>query len=129
MFIRIFKITYLRKNFFKYIINNPNLKWAINVLDYYLEKITCKLKYSYKDRKDLWNLGFDSKGYLKISKSELEKTNINSTLKDYERKHFKKFMGLLYCAENEKEDFIQKNLFKIQIYLVFLSVELAMLDV
>ena len=102
------------------------------ILEHYFKKITAPLNINAANNKELWRkvFNFGNKGYLKFPQEELDKTNIynNDVLDEDERAHLKKFMSFLYCSENEEEDFFEKHAFAIQIYLIYLTLELAKMD-
>lgn len=103
------------------------------ILEHYFKKISAPLNINAANNEKLWRkvFNFDNKdGYLKVPKEEIDKTNIynNNVLDEDEITHLKKFMSFLYCSENEEEDFFEKHSFAIQIYLIYLTLELAKMD-
>lgn len=107
-----------------------NAEKLLVILEHYFKKITAPLNINAANNKELWRKVFNKDGYLKFPKEELDKTNIynNDVLDEDERAHLKKFMSFLYCSENEEIDFFEKHAFAIQIYLIYLTFELAKMD-
>ncbi len=107
-----------------------NAEKLLVILEHYFKKITAPLNINAANNKELWRKVFNKDGYLKFPKEELDKTNIynNNVLDEDERAHLKKFMSFLYCSENEEVDFFEKHAFAIQIYLIYLTFELAKMD-
>ena len=101
------------------------------ILNHYFIKLTDSLEIS--ELKNLteeerWSYVFSPKGELKLSQGRLGKMNYYDILDDSEQIHFKRFMGLMYCAENDESDFFERNRLRIQIYLIYLSLSLSKLD-
>lgn len=103
------------------------------ILNHYFQKITDNLHKNEIELKTLsvekrWNILFDEDGDLDISTKELEKTNLYNILSEDEIIHFKRFMGFMYCSENDESDFFERNRCRIQLYLIYISLSLSMMD-
>ena len=103
------------------------------ILEHYLKKTITPLDLGEINGKDLWRKVFNFENEtenLDLKPDALDKINIynNDVLDEDEIFHLKKFIGFLCCSENEKEDFFIKNTFAIQIYLIYLTFELAKMD-
>ncbi len=100
----------------------------MTILNHYLKKITDALGVQSDSFEERWNYLFDSDGELDLEPEELKKTNIFNILDEDEQIHFKRFMGLMYCAENDENDFFDRNRICIQLYLIHISFNLSKFD-
>ncbi|MCR5766097.1 MAG: hypothetical protein K6G09_09005 [Treponema sp.] len=98
------------------------------ILNHYFEKITQKLDLHFVPVEQRWNELFDNNGELNLDDDDLIKTNIYNILNDDEITHFKRFMGFMYCSENDESDFFERNRCHIQLYLIYMSLSLSMMD-
>lgn len=102
----------------------------LRILNYYFKKIVSTVQGGEKSAEELWAEVFDKDGSNRIESRELGKTNLYKVFAESESEitHFRKFMSFLYCSENEVHDFFEKNMFEIQLYLLYLTFEFAKLD-
>jgi len=98
-------------------------KSLMQILNYFFEKIVSDLNLKYENISELWNQVFIN-GNLNIEYNDYKKTNLFNQLNSREVLYFKKFMSFLYCSENTTDDFIIRNKTKIQLYLIYLSLEI-----
>ena len=110
-----------------------NAEKLLSILEHCFRKITATLGLNEASREELWQRIFDfdkENGDLRLNSKELDKINIyNEEFLDEDQiTYFKKFMNFLYCSENEAEDLFEKHSFAIQIYLIYLTFELAKMD-
>lgn len=110
-----------------------NTEKLITILNHYFKKITAPLNINAANNEELWHKVFnfeEETENLTLDPDEISKTNIynEDVLDKDEFDHLKKFMSFLYCSENEEEDFFEKHAFAIQIYLIYLTFELAKMD-
>ena len=110
-----------------------NTEKLIIILNHYFKKITDPLNINAANKEELWHKVFNFEketDNLALDPDEISKTNIynEDVLDKDEFDHLKKFMSFLYCSENEEEDFFEKHSFAIQIYLIYLTFELAKMD-
>ena len=108
-----------------------NAEKLITILNHYFKKITAPLNINAANNEELWHKVFNfEKETENLTSDELDKINIynNDVLDEDELTHLKKFMSFLYCSENEEVDFFEKHAFAIQIYLIYLTLELAKMD-
>lgn len=111
------------------IIDENVSKKLMTILNHYLKKIADALgMQSELPEAQLWNYLFDSNGDLNLEPGELKKTNIFNILEEPEQIHFKRFMSFMYCAENDENDFFERNRLRIQLYLIHLSLSLSKMD-
>ena len=105
-----------------------NAKNLLKILNHYFRKITDNLKVSAASDEELWKKFFDESGNIKVK--HLNKTNVYTVFANDEDKieHLSRFISFLYCTGNEEEDFFEKNSFKIQIYLIYLTFKFARLE-
>ncbi len=103
-------------------------KKLMTILNHYLKKITDALDIQNASLEERWNYLFDPNGELDLEPEELKKTNIFNILDEDEQIHFKRFMGLMYCAENDENDFFDRNRICIQLYLIHISFNLSKFD-
>lgn len=114
----------------KYLEKGPDKeisKQLIAILDYFFEKTTRPLGLPHRTPAELYKRVFNN-GEIAIPYSEIKKTNVFSNLTDTEIRYLKHFLGFLYCSENIAEDFILRNKAKIQVYLIYLTLELTKLE-
>ena len=104
-------------------------KKLLAILNHYFEKITDKLSMQEIPVEKRWDELFDEDGECSLDPDDLNKTNIYNILSEDEVTHFKRFMGFMYCSENDDSDFFERNRTRIQIYLIFISLRLSELDV
>jgi len=114
-------------------LQKENAEKLLSILEHCFRKITAPLNLNEAGREELWQKIFDfekENGDLKLNSEELDKINIyNEEFLDEDLiTYLKKFMNFLYCSENEAEDFFEKHSFAIQIYLIYLTFELAKMD-
>ena len=98
------------------------------ILNHYFVKITQKLNLPSVPVEERWNELFGYNGELNLEGDDLIKTNIYNLLTEDEITHFKRFMGFMYCSENDESDFFERNRCRIQLYLIYISLSLSMMD-
>lgn len=99
----------------------------LKILNHYFEKITDEL-YPKLPVNERWNKAFDKKGEVNLQNEDLKKTYVFDILTEEEMSHFKRFLGLIYCSENDDNDFFERNRMRIQLYLIYISLNLSLLD-
>ncbi len=121
----------------KYISDMPDKEVAnklMKILNYYFKKITSKVCPKKSSVEERWaNLFKESPEYpngkITLETKQLKKTEIFNLLDADELTHFKRFMGLMYCSENDDNDFFVRNRIRIQLYLIHMTLSLSQMDV
>lgn len=98
------------------------------ILNHYFVKITQKLNLPSVPLEERWHELFGYNGALNLEDDDFIKTNIYNLLTEDEITHFKRFMGFMYCSENDESDFFERNRCRIQLYLIYISLSLSMMD-
>ena len=103
-----------------------NIGKLLKILNLYFVKILTPFDLAFGSEEGLWSLVFRKDGTInKNIYDNSDEIDLESVFTDDELEHFKRFMNFLYCSENEVEDFFEKYSFAIQIYLIYLTFELA----
>ena len=100
----------------------------IKILNHYFSIIVSKTKLSSDSVEEIWNEVFDKNGNCTLNPDDLSETNVSSILDEDQLIHFKKFMNFLYCSESSNHDFFVRNSFRFELYLIYLTFEIAKLD-
>ncbi len=108
--------------------NQELARSLLNILDFFFEKVCQPLNLTYNTVLELWVQVFDQNGEVNLTFDKLHQTNINNTLSERELSYLKKFLGFLYCSENLTQDFISQYKKMIQVYLIYLRLELSKMD-
>ena len=99
-----------------------------SILNYYLKHITNELNMNNLPPEERWARIFDENGNVKLNEEDQRKTDLFNILTDDEFTHFKRFLGLMYCSENDENDFLDRNQLRIQLYLIYLTFEFSKKD-